>query len=121
MAQLKAEVRAFTNGRRTANYRLGEDQADAILSSRSGTVATSKLFADGSGLITVVRGGKSYLVRWSADDAAKPSDIEVFADFDGMEVGLAPSQDVHAVLSDDARAEMAGESEIRYVPQSARK
>lgn len=110
MAQLKAEVRAFTNGRRTTQYRLGEDEADAILSSRSGTVATSKLFADGSGLITIVRGGKTYLIRWSADDAEKPSDIEVFTDFDGLEARLVTNDSFGAVLSDNARAELSGDS-----------
>ncbi len=74
MAQMKAECTAYTNGRKTTQYRLGEDQAEAELTTRSGTTVSTKLFADGSGICTVTRDGEQVFRQvWPANDVAVPA------------------------------------------------
>jgi hypothetical protein len=92
VAQLSAGIQTYTNGKpvgKQQQFRLGEDQADAELRSRSGTTAMASLFADGSGTITIHRGGAKYTLRWSADDPTNP---------DGVHFGTEYPLDVPEVL-----------------------
>lgn len=72
MAQLKVEIQTWTNGKTLQGehrqYRLGEDKAEAVLTSREGTTVTVHLFSDGSGRMALERDGQAITRFWPAGD-----------------------------------------------------
>lgn len=70
MARLISFCRGMTAGKSTGEgRRLSEDQAEGEVKSRS-TVATVKMFADGSGLFALHRDGKAIRIEWTSEPEA---------------------------------------------------
>lgn len=96
-AKMKVSLQTMTNGKVDGRaYRLGEDLAEAMLTTHDSqpgfpvlTEVKLRLFPDGSGLFEFKRGEEKFSLRFSEE--GKP--LQVYADFDGVEGVLMPDKE----------------------------
>jgi hypothetical protein len=92
MALLRGKI---TGDNSAGTTRTGERVVESLLTSKGEgfktiTTVTTKLFEDGSGLLNIKRGGKDITITWDQETGELP-DIEIHADFNGVEGALVAS------------------------------